>query len=269
MNLDLIRKKLTQIQSTNQKSDRLWKPKPGKTVIRIVPYQYNKDYPFIEMLFHYGMGKKSYLSPSMYGKPDPIVEFSDKLKKSGSTDDWKLGKKMEPKLRIYAPILVRGEEKDGVKFWGFGKQIYQEILSFIDDADYGDITDLKAGRDLVVEFQDSKEAGNSFGKTSIRVKPNTSRVTEEKEVLEAVTNNQVDLNTLFPELSYDELKDVLEQWLNPSSDTAPETSSAKQTTDEDDAPAVSSKKSSPAASKTAAATTVSQVDDAFDELFKD
>jgi len=269
MNLDLIKKKLVAIQTTNQKSDRLWKPKPGKTVIRILPYQYNKEYPFVEMLFHYGMGKKSYLSPSTYGKPDPVVEFSDKLKKSGNTDDWKLGKKMEPKLRIYAPVLVRGEEKDGVKFWGFGKQIYQEILSFIDDADYGDITDLKSGRDLVVEFLEPKDAGNTFGKVSIRVKPNVSPVTDEKEVLEAVTKGQVDLKTLFPEIGYDELSEVLKSWLNPESTENAEAASTTST-DTNEAPAKTAAPSKvKAESKSKAATSVTDVDEAFDELFKD
>ena len=35
-------------------------------------------------------------------------------------------------------MVVRGEEKQGVKFWGFGKTVYQELLSIM-DPDYGDI----------------------------------------------------------------------------------------------------------------------------------
>ena len=50
---------------------------------------------------------------------------------------------MEPKLRTFVPILVRGQEGEGIKFWGFGKTVYQEILGYIADPDYGDITDPK------------------------------------------------------------------------------------------------------------------------------
>ena len=38
---------------------------------------------------------------------------------------------MEPKLRTFVPIIVRGQEGDGVRFWGFGKTVYQEILGYI------------------------------------------------------------------------------------------------------------------------------------------
>ena len=56
-----------------------------------------------------------------------IAEFADKLKATGNSDDWKLARKMEPKMRTFVPVIVRGKESEGVKFWGFGKQIYQEL----------------------------------------------------------------------------------------------------------------------------------------------
>jgi hypothetical protein len=53
-----------------------------------------------------------------------------------------MGRKIEPKMRTYVPVIIRGKEAEGVKFWGFGKTIYAELLSIISDPDYGDITDL-------------------------------------------------------------------------------------------------------------------------------
>ena len=64
-------------------------------------------------------------------------------------------------MRTYAPVVVRGEESQGVKFWGFGKTVYQELLSII-DPDYGDITDPISGRDVSVEFKTAEETGASF-----------------------------------------------------------------------------------------------------------
>ena len=52
MDIDAIRKKLEQLQTTNTRTTNLWKPQPGKTQIRIVPYKYNKSIPFIELFFH-------------------------------------------------------------------------------------------------------------------------------------------------------------------------------------------------------------------------
>ena len=62
---------------------------------------------------------------------------------------------MEPKLRTFVPVVVRGEEGEGVRFWGFGKTVYQEILGYI-DPDYGDITDPTSGRDLTIEYKSIK-----------------------------------------------------------------------------------------------------------------
>ena len=59
-------------------------------------------------------------------------------------------------------MIVRGEENEGVKYWGFGKTVYQELLSII-DPDYGDISDPVSGRDVVVEFK-TKEVGLLFQK---------------------------------------------------------------------------------------------------------
>ena len=53
IDLDAIRKKLTNLQTTTGKQNNLWKPEPGKQTIRIVPYQYNKDNPFQELYFHF------------------------------------------------------------------------------------------------------------------------------------------------------------------------------------------------------------------------
>ena len=97
------------------------------------------------MYFHYDIAKRSMLSPITFGNADPVVEFAEKLKKTGDKDDWLMGRKIEPKMRTYVPVVVRGKESEGVKFWGFGKTIYTELLSIISDPDYGDITDLMNG----------------------------------------------------------------------------------------------------------------------------
>ena len=239
LDISKLKSRLNSLSNTNQKSNLIWKPKPGKQVVRIVPYKYEPDNPFIELKFHYNINNKTYLSPDSFGRPDPIVEFSNRLKKTGSKEDWQMGRKMEPKMRTFAPVIVRGEEGEGVKFWGFGKQVYQELLSIISDPDFGDITDLTGGRDIVVEFK-TAEGGASFPETSIRVKPNVSVAIDPKnaQLLDAL-KSQVNILDLFPEFSYEELKEVMDKWLNPdteSADSVVPTTSATLPTDEDDVP---------------------------------
>ena len=220
MDIKLALSRFNSLQNTSKKSDSLWKPTPGKHQIRIVPYKFNKDIPFIELFFHYNINNKTYLSPASFGRPDPIVEFAEKLKRTGDTDDWKAGKKMEPKLRTFAPVIVRGKENEGVKFWGFGKTVYQDILGYIADPDYGDITDPMNGRDIVIEIQSAEDSNAAYPTTTIRVKPSQSKLAESAEQIQSLLENQKNITELYSELSYTELKGVLENWLNPSAAVA-------------------------------------------------
>lgn len=218
MDISLALKRFNSLQNTSKKSDLLWKPTPGKHQIRLVPYLYNKDIPFIELYFHYNINNKTYLSPISFGRPDPIVEFAEKLKRTGDTEDWKAGKKMEPKLRTFVPVVIRGKENEGVKFWGFGKTVYQDILGYIADPDYGDITDPLNGRDIVVEIQSAEESGTNYQATTIRVKPAVSKLHADDATLTNLLEKQKDITELYQELSYNELKGILENWLNPSAE---------------------------------------------------
>ena len=251
MDINSIRNRLTQLQTTNNRTSNLWKPQPGKQVIRVLPYKHNKDNPFIESFFHFGLNNKTYLSPITYGRPDPIEEFAQKLKTSGNREEYQMARKLEAKMRTFAPIIVRGEEAQGVRFWGFGKTVYQELLSVIADPDYGDITDPVSGRDVAVEFKTAEETGKSFPSTSIRVKPNQTPIIEDKAKLEALLDNQKNIAELYQELSYEELTGVLNEWLNPN----------EESTDE------SKKETAPVSATIAESTKVEDTSAAFDELF--
>jgi len=216
MDISLALKRFSSLQNNTKKSDSIFKPANGKSQVRIVPYKFNKDIPFIELYFHYNINNKTYLSPMSFGRPDPIVEFAEKLKRTGDTDDWKAGKKMEPKLRTFVPVIVRGKESEGVKFWGFGKTVYQDILGYIADPDYGDITDPNTGRDIVLEVMSAEESNASYPTTTIRVKPAVSKLADSPETIQQLLDGQKEITELYSELSYAELKSVLENWLNPS-----------------------------------------------------
>jgi hypothetical protein len=258
IDLNAIRGRLNKLQNTQKKSDALWKPTPGKHQVRIVPYKFNTDNPFIELYFHYNINNKTYLSPQSFGRPDPIVEFADKLKRMGDKEDWKAAKSMEPKLRTFVPIIVRGEEGEGVRFWGFGKTVYQEILGYIADPDYGDITDPVSGRDLTIEYVSAEDAGTSYPTTTIRVKPNQSPLAE-GDNLQNFLNSQTEITELYQELSYDELKDVLESWLNPSSSSTDSEDAAESVTEQ--TLSVTPKSTEKSTQK------VDDVASAFDDLF--
>ena len=255
MDLDAIKSKLNQLQSTTKN---FWKPEPGKQVVRIVPYKHNKENPFIELFFHYNLGQnKTFLSPMSFGRPDPVQEFADKLKSTGDKDEWIQGKRLEPKMRTFAPVIVRGQESEGVKFWGFGKTVYQELLSVIADPDYGDITDPVNGRDIMIERQTPAEAGNQYGKTTVRVKPNQTPITDDKALLKSVFENQANVTELYTEPSYDDLKEALATYLDPSTETETDTTTTSNNVAASTTPT----------SNTGDTAKTDDVEDAFDQLF--
>lgn len=214
--LNLVKKRLKQFSDTSTKSSGLWKPS-GEHTIRLVPYKY-ADFPFIELYFHYDFNKKNLLSPISFDRPDPIVEFAEKLKATGDKESFDLSKKISPKMRTYVAMIVRGEEDQGVRFYGMGKTVYEEILKIMDDPDYGNIFDPYTGTDLVITYQTPEEVGNDYGKTSIRAKRNTSRLAESDEEIENLLNNQKPITDIYKELSYEDLSIILKEWLNKDDD---------------------------------------------------
>ena len=131
-------------------------------------------------------------------------------------------------------------------------------LPLIADPDYGDISDPINGRDVVVEFKTAEETGASFPKTSIRVKPNQTPITEDKDLLQNLFDNQSNLTELYTEPSYDDLKEALDNFFNPSEDGNDTTTTSNNV----------SATTTPTSNVGGTANkSTSNVEDAFDQLF--
>ena len=133
--------------------------------------------------------------------------------------------------------------------------VYEELLSILADPDYGDITDPVSGRDVQVEVKMPEETGKSYPTTTIRVKPNQTPVSSDETQMKNWVENQTDMKEIFTENTYDELKEILQNWLNPSDDVQEESVGVEEDTTE----TTSEEKTS--------TTKVTNVSDAFDELF--
>ena len=222
MDLNQIKNRLERLNNPGggKKGDfkaNFWRPPVGeKSQIRLVPYKHNKNFPFSELYFYFGIGKPRMIALSNFEETDPILEFATQLRKTGEKDNVELAKKLFPKLRIFAPVVVRGEEDKGVRFWEFGKMVYQELLGVMSDEDYGDITDISKGRDVNVEVIPAKETGKMFNTTTVRVKPNQTALVNDRKTAESLLENQKELISLFKKYSFDEMKDELQGWLKPA-----------------------------------------------------
>jgi hypothetical protein len=267
MDLGAIKSKLNALQSQKQGGQKrdmsliLWKPTVGKHSVRIVPAVWDKSNPFKEVFVHYGIGNRTMISLQNFGEKDPIVEFAKQLASSGDKENWMMSRKLEPKMRVFAPVIVRGEEEKGVRLWEFGKQIYAELLSLADDPDVGDYTDVIQGRDITIETTGPETNGTSFNQSKVRVRTKTTPLSEDSKEVDKWLNNQPDALTIFKKYSYDEMKDALLGWLNPEDST------------DEPAPAATPKKEEAPAAKPASFSLNTpkakpSIDEEFDDLFK-
>jgi hypothetical protein len=219
MDLSKIKSKLADFNGSGD-SDRpdfsanFWKPAVGKQTVRIVPAVDDPDYPFTEIKFHYNIAKFPMIALSNFGKQDPIEEFVKELRKTSDKDNWSLSGKISPRARIFAPVIVRGEEDQGVRLWGFGVKIYKALLALAEDEDIGDYTDPMNGWDLIID----QVAGNPFPETSIRIKPKQTPLSDDAKLVKNWLQEQPKPLESFTPNDYDFIKKQLTNYLNPSAD---------------------------------------------------
>ena len=271
MDINQIKNKLKSIQSQGDKKEKvdyskvIWKPKEeGKYTIRFVTSKHkeifgdNEINPFKEMYVHYGIGKFPIFALTNWGEKDPIVEFAKQLKSSGDKEDWKQSKKLEPKLRVFAPVIVRGEEEKGVRLWEFGKEIYTQLLGIAEDEDYGDFTNIQEGFDFTVKAVASETAGRKGLKCTISPRPKASPLSTNATEAEKWLDEQPNILQIQKKYKFDELKEILQNFI-----LGPEE------TDEDADTAVTSTPAPTPQNNYVLKTKPKSKADSFDELFDD
>ena len=222
MDLSLLKQKLDTLQQKQttggNKTDYtkiFWRPTVGKQQVRIVPSAFDPKNPFTELKFYYGITNKVMISPLNFGEKDPIALFAGKLREEYNKENYVLAKKLDPKTRIFVPVIVRGEEDKGVRLWQFGKLIYEELLSLAVDEEIGDYTDIASGRDLTIETVGPESTGTNYNKSSVRVRLKQTPLSSDSALVEKWTKEQPDPNAEFKRFTFDEMKSALEKWLAP------------------------------------------------------
>ena len=234
MNLDAIKKKLDTIQTTSNngssgKTDypqlRKFKPSMGKQTIRVVPFKYNKEYPFTEMKMYYNIGKfRALASPLNWDEKDPIAEFAKQLRGTNDKENWRLAKSLDPKIRTFLPVIVRGQESEGVQMWEFGKMVYESFLNLAADEEVGDFTDIVNGRDIKLVTSSPEQNGTQYNKTTINPSMKQTPLSTDKKQVETWLEDQQNPKDVYRPLPFDTLKGALQDWLNPEGEEGEVTS---------------------------------------------
>ncbi len=128
----------------------MWKIPEGESKIRILPpWSESGDIAF-ECKSHWRIPPNDRMVNCLQviNKECPVCELVKELRSRGKED---MAKKFGAKKSIYYNVIVRGEEDKGVQIMRSGIQLYENILSYLYDDEYGDITDIDAGSDITIE----------------------------------------------------------------------------------------------------------------------
>ena len=129
-------------------------------------------------------------------------------------------------MRVFAPVIIRGEEEKGVRLWEFGKEVYQSLLSLAADEDIGDFTDIMEGRDMKVETVGPETTGTDYNKSRIMPALKTTPLCNDNDELTKWLEVQPDPASFSKKYTFDEIKQFLTEWLNPEEAEAPTPQSA-------------------------------------------
>ena len=282
IDLDAIRRRVAELSGVKKTSSvQIWKPALGEHKVRCLPWKNAPEgQPFAERWFYYLGENAGLLAPYQFGKPDPINGLIRDLYASGKPEDRELAKKLQPKMRCYAPVIVRGQEEKGVQVWAFGKQVYQRLLGFFLDEEVGDILSPTEGFDLKVNI--TKSPGKQFNDTAVDPARRSSRLHEDDTVASKWLDSIPNLDDMYRLKSPQEIEAVLNNWLNggtsaPVEDTGPGTVRNEQKGDVLDdlvseiksEPPKAKKEPPPSQKKAVEKKATSSLDDAFADLMND
>lgn len=223
MGIDLAKMKAKRDALENRGDSKtvFWRPEDGEQTIRILPP--SDGDPFKEFWFHYNLGKNpGFLSPKKnFGESDPLDDFIRQLYKDGSEESVKMAKNLSARQRFFSAVIVRGEEDKGPRLWGFGKMAYKELLNLVLNPDYGDITDVAEGTDLVINY--GKPAGAQFPQTAITPRRRPSALSENEDEVRTWLDSIPAFDDVFDRKTAEQVQVMLDEFLLDASD-AEETS---------------------------------------------
>ena len=215
MGIDLAKMKAKRdaLENRGNGKSAFWRPEDGEQTIRLVPTA-DGD-PFKEFWFHYNLGKNpGFLSPKKnFGEDDPLNDFIRQLYKEGSDESVKMAKNLNARQRFFSPVIVRGEEDQGVRLWGYGKTAYKELLNLVLNPEYGDITDVDDGTDLVINY--GKPAGAQFPQTTITPRRKNSPLASSQDEVNTMLESIPNFDEVFESArkTPDEVQNMLDEFL--------------------------------------------------------
>ena len=197
-------------QQLDSQGVRWWKPKVGTNVIRILPSWKGLESEFFKQVFvHWNIGEnqKKVTCPSTptaehpQGRKDcPVCAYVEELYNSGIEEDVAEARKISRRERFACNILDRSGQTEGIAVYEMGPQLFRDILFMFTDGDYGELDNLKAGRDLKIVRE-----GTGMTDTKYSAYP----AANPSEVPEDVMNQLNDIDVIYTPPTVEAIETVM------------------------------------------------------------
>lgn len=200
-----------------------WKPRDnGEYTIRFLP-PHDSDGLFFKQTAQYKLGDKYFFAPFIDGEPDPIYEAYKALWKKNTSESIALARELKPRKQYLYNIVVRDEKgqkpENPTKVFVYmsGQKLYDKVMHYFWDEDFGDLTDIEEGFDFKIVKEDG--AGGFPNYDNSRPRSKSTPLFDDKKMIEEIISNIHDLNKEVEYKSYDELKQALNDFLNSKNET--------------------------------------------------
>ena len=200
VNVDKEREKLEEIK---RGGTRFWTPKEGASLIRILPPYSGEDW-YKETWFHFGIGvdrKPIACARRLLDEPCYICEQVDELRKSEDPRDVELPTQIAARRRVFYNIIDLDDVESGVQIFSSGVTIFKDLLMYVADPDWGDITDPEEGYDIVID----REGTGIDTKYNTRAKKNSTPLIDP-----GLLDELRDLDGMVEILDYEQVKAIYE-----------------------------------------------------------
>lgn len=193
-------------------------PKEGITRCRILSRGSDEELGMEVIQFYLGQKLGSIISPATFDEPCPFMEKYLELKDSKDEDDQELAGRISPKRKFILGCTCykddKGKEVDPDRVKKpimVPRSVYQDIIDlYLDEDDWGDMTDPDEGYDIKII-----RSGSGKNDTTYSVNPCPGG-----KPLNPKYGGEIDLEEIIRKQmkSYDELEEILSNYLNESPD---------------------------------------------------
>jgi len=170
-----------------------YSPKVGKNTIRILPEVGDMDFFFQPVGRHYFPDGRKVYCPSFTTEKDrecPVCEIVRELHSIGDKQSKKLASSLNVGRSWWMNVINRDNEDAGPLMYTPGVMVFNSIISLINDPDYGDITDIDEGSDIVID-RDGTGIDTSY---EVHGRRKESTLTDDDEELEEWLDKARDLS---------------------------------------------------------------------------